>query len=346
MNIIAQKIFQSIVNKLDSLLPVVDEDGNEITLQNDDKMTIRGMKKQIIQQFKRDLDLFRGDNIIQFPMVFDLLLRPEDYRRLEKGIPGLLPELISSFYGILKGIKDREQGTEIVNVNRYWLFSYGPSDFVEDKDGNTIPIPDGKVISQAALYGEDIRIVAKEPTQPEQNDNPILTRSSVTSVFSLTDGTAFNMDVLGIASLHSNRTISFNFDPQLNTDLKSIMGAKNASKNILALISWLSLNTMERSPKDFQMLEKNILISGTDDTRDNALGILKIKDGIVKIDHAQIQYDESKGEFQICAYYNNVRVGEKEVPVSEKQNPRWIGLPKKCSIVIGNSVTISFNGLK
>lgn len=346
MNKATQDIIRKIVNALESKLPAVDEDGNEILLQDDDKMTIRKMKKQIVRQFKKDLEIFRGDNIIQFPMVFDFLLRPEDYRRLEKGIPGLLPELISSFYGVLKRIKDSEHGTEIVNINRYWLFSYGPSDFAEDKDGNTIPIPEGEVLSQAALFGEDVRIEAKDAPQSNQNGGSILTRSSVTSVFSLTNGTAFNMDVLGIASLHSNRTISFNFDPNLNTDLKAIMGTRNTSREVLASISWVSLNTMERSKQNFQMLEKTIFISGADDTRENALGILKIKDGIVKTDHAQIQYDESKKEFQICAYYDNVRAAEKEIPVSEKQSPKFITIPRKCSIVIGNSVTVSFEGLK
>ena len=315
MNKAIQDILRKIVNDLESKLPIVDEDGNEVSLQEDAKLTIRKMKKQIVLQFKRDLEIFRGDSIIQFPMVFDILLRPEDYRCLEKGIPGLLPELISSFYGILKRIRDCEHGTEIVNINRYWLFSYGPSDFAEDKDGNTFPIPEGEVLSQAALYGEDVRIEAKDAPQPNQNGGSILTRSSVTSIFSLTNGTAFNMDVLGIASLHSNRTISFNFDPNLNTDLKAIIGTRNASRDVHALISWVSLNTMERSKQNFQMLEKSIFISGSDDTRENALGILKIMDDIVKTDHAQIRYDDSKNEFQICAYYNNVRAADKEIQI-------------------------------
>lgn len=345
MNKAIQGIIRKTVDYLNTYLPVVDEDGNEITFQDDDKMSIRKMKKKIIQQFKRDLEVYRGDSIIQFPMVFDILLRPEEYIRLEKGIPGLLPELISSFYGILKTIRDNEQGVEIVNTNRYWLFSYGPSDFIDDEDGNTVPIPDD-VIVQASLFGEDVRIEDKDASQPNQNNSSILTRSSVTSIFSLTNGTSFNMNVLGAACLHSNRMISFNFDPNLKTDLKSIIGTRNATKEPLARIAWYSLNKQEGSKQDFQMYEKTITISGVDDNRDNALGILKINDDIIKTDHIQIHYNDFINEFQICTFYNNVIVEDDKVLVSEKQNPKWIQLPRKTSIVIGNSVTITFNGLK
>lgn len=329
---------------LESLLPVENENGKDLSLSKEDKLTIRGLERKIRKQFEKDMEDYRGDYTIQFPMVFDILLCPDDYKRYEKGIPGILPELVSSFYGIIKRERDKVQGTVVKNTNRYWLFTYGPGDLAKDENGNTIQIPKGEVVVQAALYGEDVRAEAKDLSDGATGDySSTNSRSSVTSISSLSEGTAFNIGVLDGGYMHSNSMASFNYDPNLPTDLNTIKQSRSSSKKGYALLSWISLNTMEKSKQDFQMLEDMISISGTSDTRENPLGIMKIKDGLVKQDHVQIRHIENG--FQICAYYNDVSVAGKKLEVSEKQNPKWVALPDKCSIVIANSVTVSFRAL-
>lgn len=344
MNKTVKKMIEGMIDYLISLLPIEDENGNPIPLSTEEKLTIRKLEKKILERFEKDLETFRGEHVIQFPMVFDIFLNPDDFKSFGEGIPGLLPELVAAFYGVIKEKRDADPKNVVRNTNRYWLFTFSPSDYIEQEDGTPFIIPKGDAAIQASLIGEDIRMGSQNPSQPASDDSQkVFTRTNVTSISSLSNGTAFNLDVLAGGYWHANGMASFNFDSNLPTDIKTVANTRNSSKNVRALLSWFSLNTMERSSHEFQMMETTISISGTEDPRDNSLYIMKINDSVVKKEHVQIRFTGS--EFQICTFYEHVLVAEKELAVSERQNPQWVTLPNRCSIVIANSVTISFDAL-
>lgn len=324
---------------IDLIRPVFDSDGNKLELQGEDRLNIRGFIDQVTNQFKVDMDKVVGYKVIQFPMVFNILMRQEDYKRLNKAIRGVLPEIISKFYCIIKEKQHELPDSIVSNANKYWVFSYSASDAYQDDAGNTIEIKEHEVITQDTLYDTDIRDVRNG------NDKEInMVLSSLSSVSSLSgrlgslSGTAFNLDILGGGRIHANGKITFDFDNSLNQDLKEINKTRNESK-VLAIMTWES---DKNNTFSFKMMEKNISISGPKDIRNNPSSILKVDNILVEQDHVQIRYLESENKFQICAFADGVRLNQILVPLSHGQNITWMSMLKKSTIIIRNHITIRF----
>lgn len=331
-------MLQRIIGFFDSIRPGRDID----KLQKEDKLTIRRFEEMVWAQFEDDMEDFVGGRVIQFPMVFDIMLCPDDYKRLKQGIPGVLPELISGFYGRIKERKAKISGAVVKNVNRYWLFTYSESDGWSDEDGNFHKITKGEVIVQAALYGSDIRA--------EEDGIQIDSRSSVTSVWSSKSGvgslsgTAINLEILEGGHLHANRQFSFDFDRDLNQDLERIEQSRTV-RDDLAVLTWESVKNGKKSGKPFLMKENTITISGPKDTRkNNPSGIVIIDDDIVEKDHVQIRYNELSKRFEMCAFADGVRLNQIAVPISQGQIINWTAMSNKSTIIIRNYITIKFVG--
>ncbi|MDO5316667.1 MAG: hypothetical protein Q4F82_11275 [bacterium] len=327
---------------LDRIRPIFDSEGNKLKLQKEDRLNIRRFIDQVVKQFKADMDDVVGYQVIQFPMVFDILLCQDDYNRLNKAIRGVLPEIVSSFYGIIKEKKRELPDSVVRNANKYWIFAYSASDTWKDEAGNLIPIAKGEVITRATLYDSDIRAA--------ENKGNIDSMSSVSSVSSVSSakgrigsltGTAYNLDILDGARIHANGKITFDFDSNLSQDLKEINRTRNEAKT-LAVLTWESDKNGKNASNPFYMMENRISISGPKDTRNNPSGILKIDDNLVEQDHVQIRYMESEKKFEICAFADGVRLNQFAIPVSQGQNITWMSMSKKSSIIIRNYITIKF----
>lgn len=322
--------------------PIFDSDGNKLDLQNEDKLNIRGFIDQVTNQFKVDMDEFVGYKVIQFPMVFDILMRQEDFNRLNKAIRGVLPEIVSKFYGIIKEKKNELPDSVVKNANKYWIFSYSASDATPDEAGNMRPIELGEVITRATLYYADVRTA--DNNENKDKESSVSSMSSVSNlkgrIGSLT-GTAYNLDILGGGMIHANGKITFDFDSNLGQDIKEINRNRNES-NMLALLTWESDKSDKKSSSSFKMIENRITISGPKDIRNNPSSILKIDDNLVEQDHVQIRYLESENKFQICAFADGVRRNQILVPVSQGQNITWVPLLNKSTLIIRNHITIRF----
>lgn len=314
--------------------------GSEDNLQNEELViSIGNLMLQIEGQFKEVIKTMSAPRIVQFPMVFEILLCPHDYELLKQGIPGMLPNLIADFYGIIKDkLKKSGEGADYNASNKYWQFSFSACEFIR-QNGEEIEITSGRYITLADLYAIDIR----DTHQVNGDGYERRTRKSVKDSRNSLTGMAINLEILRGGAYLSNNTFVFDFDPDLSQELKTIRKAK--SKKELASIEWFSDTTSKKSLQPFKMLESTITISGPKENRDNPSCILKIDDASVDKDHVQIHYLEAKDEFQICAFADGVRVDEVVIPVSQGQNMNWRPLNKRAEIIIRDAVTIKFKAL-
>lgn len=309
-------------------------------LQNEEiAVNIGSLMLQVEDHFKDVMERLSPPRIVQFPMVFEILLCPHDYELLKQGIPGMLPNLISDFYGIIKErLKKSGEGADFNAANKYWQFSFSACEIVR-QNGEETEVTPGRYFTLADLYSTDVR----DTPQVSDDGYETKTRKSVKDSRNSLTGTAINLEILRGGTYLSNNTFIFDFDPELSQDLKKIRRA--TPQKALATITWFSDATAKKSNKPFLMLESTITISGPKDTRNNPSGILKIDDNSVEKEHVQIHYVESKNEFQICAFANDVRVNEIDIPVSKGQNLEWKPLKKKSEIIIRDVVTITFEAL-
>ena len=293
--------------------------------------SIMTLMTQVEEEFEKGMKLYSWKGIIQFPMVFDVLLCPQDYELFKQAIPGVLPQLVSDFYGIIKNRRDQMNGA-VSPTNKYWQFRFSACQFTGD-DADEIEIKPGQVVTKTMLYSDDIRDV---PIQGGDSQ----TRTSVRSSRSSITGKAFNLDVLRGGTILANKIIIFDFDQDLSQELKSIRG--RSPQKVLATLIWKSDIDSRKSSHPFLMKENTLIISGPKDVRDNPSGIMKINMSQVETDHVHIRYSETENSFQICAFADGVRVDEALVPVSKSQNSDWKPLKKESEIIIRDSVTVFF----
>ena len=277
-----------------------------------------------------------GRRTIQFPMVFDILLCPQDYKTLEQAILGILPELISDFYGIIKERRDNTPGSVVNVTNKYWQFRFSecPAETINAK---LVP---GQILTHACLFSEDL-------LSGSQQDGVQKTgvRKTGTNTRSSLAGKAINLEILRGGVLLPNNTAVFGFNSDLSQDLNGIVGAQVKVNDALASITWRSITSSKGSKQPYIMKESPITISGPKREGEGSAFVMIIEDNKLEKDHVQIRYIEGNKQFQICAYADGVVVDENPIPKSKSDSPNWKPLPKDSEIIIRDSISIAFKAL-
>lgn len=328
---------KSIKDKIKSIIEDLFNGGDG--LENDKssvETSIMTLMTQVEEEFEKGMKLYSWKQIIQFPMVFDILLCPQDYELFKQAIPGILPQLISDFYGIIKKRRDQISGSVVSPTNKYWQFRYSACQFTGEAE-DEIEIMPGQIITKTMLFSDDIRTI---PLSGGGDGRETQTRTSVRSSRSSITGKAINLEILRGGTMLANRVIIFDFDHELNQELKTIKG--RSPQKSLASLTWKSDVDSRKSSQPFLMKENTLIISGPKDVRDNPSGIMKINMNQVETDHVHIRYSETENTFQVCAFADGVRVDEVLVPVSKSQNSDWKPLKKESEIIIRDSVTVFF----
>lgn len=306
------------------------DDVKNLFSPNNNKLDIKNFVKQVLKKFKAKVNDSSTDQVIQFPMVFDIRLCQEDYKNLKQLIPGQFDAILKGFYKIVyEKLKDYPHA-EVKNINRYWMFTISESDGIDK----------GKVDIKTDLYGSDIRTA--DMGALENVDGSDETLASSNGELGSIAGTAFNLDVLNGGKRHKNGQYTYDFD------INRIYNKGNQSKNerrALAALTWKSDKSKMKSSRPFLMQENSVFISNSRDTRFNPTGIMKVDDDLVEQDHIQIKYVESEEEFEMCAFADEVRLNQILVPQSKGQNYIWKTMPKKSTIIIRNSLIIKFVAL-
>lgn len=303
-------------------------------LFNETETTIVDLIDQVIVDFKILMKRNSGRQTIQFPMVFDILLCPQDYQSFEQSIYGAFDEIIRNCYYYIKEKRDSITGSVVNAMNKYWLFRFGECPATIKINGKEkIPTP-GKILTIASFISDDL---LNGSQQGEGQKNGV--RKTGTNTRSSFAGKAINLEFLRGGVLLPNNTAVFMFDPELSR----VIPVK--TNNGFASITWRSLMSSRESKQPFIMKESPITISGPKREGEGSAFVMIIEDNKLEKDHIQIRYSEEGRQFQICAYADGVVVDEMPIPISKSDSPNWKPLPKDSEIIIRNSVSIAFKAL-
>lgn len=305
------------------------------TLFNETETTIADLIDQVVVDFKILMNRYSGHQTIQFPMVFDILLCPQDYESLEQPIKGVFGEIIEKhFYYYIKEKRDSIPGSVVNAMNKYWLFRFGECPAGIKINGKEKSPTSGKILTIASFISEDI---LNGSQQGEGQKNGV--RKTGTNTRSSFAGKAINLEFLRGGVLLPNNTAVFMFD----SELSRVIPVK--TNNGFASITWRSIMSSRESKQPFIMKESPITISGPKREGEGSAFVMIIDDNKVEKDHVQIRYIGDNKQFQICAYADGVVVDENPIPKSKSDSPNWKPLPKDSEIIIRDSISIAFKAL-
>ena len=310
------------------------------TLFDETETDIVDLIDQVVVDFKTLMKRNSGRRTVQFPMVFTILLCPQDYETLKESILGVLKELIADCYGYIKEKRDNTPGSVVNVTNKYWQFRFSECPSTIKINGKEkVPTP-GRVLTIASFYSDDILGGAQQGGTKKTD-----VRKTGTNTRSSYAGKAINLEILRGGVLLPNNTAVFGFDSDLSQDLNKIANAQIKTDQAFASLTWRSIMSSRESKQPFIMKESRITITGPKREGEESAFVMIIDDNKVEKDHVQIRYTEDNKQFQICAYADGVVVDEKLIPISKSDNPNWKLLPKNSEIIIRDSVTIAFKAL-
>ena len=335
-------IFKKIVEKLAP--PKFDADGGKYDNGSDGgsgtlkPMNVQFLKDEIVKQFKEEMNNLttkEGNScMILYPMSFNILFNPNDFKLVGESFPFVLPMVLLGFYNAIRAkIEDAKKNGisySYLPPAKSWFFQWAESSMKENADGQGQLLPRGEIFINSSLTkievtkdnietiptaGGTIRIV---------NSNPIPTN--------------VNTEALGGATIGISKTSEWNFDSALPSDINDIRDTLRDKQNSLATLSYVD----GRETKRYSMIDSQISISGSLDTR-KLSSLFVINNDKIKNDIVRIQYLKNENKFQICAY-GNVRVNESLLPISESGRYNWQDLSYKSKIfIVDANVQVTFN---
>lgn len=321
------KIVQRINDFKDIICDMLD-DIKDLFRRNQD-LDIKNFVKQVLRFFKTAMKGSSTNQVIQFPMVFEIRLCPYDYKNLKQLIPGQFDAILNGFYKIIFAQQKDYPHAVVKNPNRYWMFTISESDGIDK----------GKVDIKSNFYGPDVRTADRDAMADADRTDE--TMASSNGELGSIAGTAFNTDVLNGVKRHNNGLYTCDFDINRLQNNNQDSRSRN-ERRTLATLTWKSDKTKMKSSRPFLMQENSVFISNSKDTRFNPSGILKVDDELIEQDHVQIRYVESEDKFEMCAFADEVRLNQIPVPVSEGRDYIWKTMSKKSTIIIRNSLIIKF----
>lgn len=313
-------------------LGTIDSDQNK-SKQTNSKITNKVLLQELVTHFEQFMENESVGNKILYPMSFNILMHPDDYKQRIEFLPFVLPEVISAFYAAIK--REKRKYPHEMNAAppaTYWFFQFSACSFGE-KDGVEALLERGKIITTGSLTTFDIQKAQKGGVRSEAN-----VQLSVKCQNSNTNETNINMDSLLGMDILAEGSFKFNFDKNMNEDAQKIADSANAQEKGWATLRWSEgANNMT-----YPMLDTYIDVSGSAETR-KARNVCKIMSDAVAVSHVQIRYDQATQTFQLAAFAKT-RLNSREVPLSTGGSPNWVSLPKfNSKLFLNDTVSIEFN---
>lgn len=293
------------------------------------EITNETLYDELIEHFKTQMDKLSLKRRVLYPMSFNILLYPDDYKKVGESLPFILPEVIAGFY---EAIQKKSRGIKDVCYEppaTYWFFQFAASEIktVEGKDSFIKP---GEIVTIGNLTTFDIRNAQKA----------IIEQSTLLSIKcqnSNVNQNNINKDALVGMEILTNNAYCFNFDKNMSQSLSDIQSSQRNSGNALATISY---TTKDNSIAKLSMMDDLIILSGSAETRKSG-NILKIDHEAVQIGHVQIRYNKETNRFQLCAYAQT-RLNQRNVPLSTGGTPLWVDMSYNSDIFLNDEVNIKF----
>lgn len=315
---------------IDKLLGKFAGDSAETT--NDD-LSNKQILAELSTHFREVLKFESVGKRMLYPMSFNILMDPDDYAARIQALPFVLPEVVSTFYDIIK-----EMRVEYPNYTppaKYWYFQFSAcclSSVPNSKGSTPLIIRKGHIATVAELLSPDIMGKANNTTI--ENNVKVSIKLDDSNVMTNTN---VNMDAISKLDIISEGTFTYNFDYELTCDTEKIMENSNlAEKKGYAELSYSKGGHNIR----FLMKDKLIHISGQNEQRQDRSFFIIDSPNILN-DHVQIRYLAPEHKFQIAAF-GPTRLNSYQLEKSSGGDVIWRDLANNSSIFINNEVRVNF----
>lgn len=309
------------IKKIVGFWRVQEEDSFESTLTN------RKILGDLCEIFRAMLKRESVGERMLYPMSFNILMEPTDYEDRKQALPFVLPQVVASFYKIIREMQ--QVYPDYTPPARYWHFQFSASSAESVVDSSLLHIRKGHMTIVASLLTFDI---SNTSVDTNTRVSIKLDDSNVMNDVNLNWNAIKNLDI------RSEGTFTCKFDDSLNMKTSDI--AENFNSVAINGIAELSYSI---GPRIYHYIMKDELIhiSGSNEKRkERSIFVVECQEIINS--HVQIKFISSENKFQLAAF-GPVRLNSRELQESVGRNVIWYDLANNSSIFINGQIAVKFN---
>jgi len=281
-------------------------------------LTPDAVYKYLLQKFNESIRELSFANRVVFYHEYIIAFNSSDYQQFmdhRKGLFGLIvQESIKEFYRILK--EHRSGGRTVEPSASKWVFRFVSHPDYAKGDMGFI----GKLLPGSAQKEENLRVtfIPRQTGIAETSD--------------------ISQDVLQGFTFYSEGYYEVPFLADLTYNEQKA-GAKLSS--VLARFETIVPDKAYAGKKiEYLMKDEEVTVSGSDDKRE-ASNIFRVPSEWVNTPHLRIRYDAKDDKFFLASFGDKTMLNEREVSVSDAQNPSWVELPVNSKLILNGIVGIN-----
>lgn len=315
---------------------IVDFTGISTSSTQEKKKEQEGLSNQkllddLLLLFKDTLTKESVGSTMLFPMYFDILMHPDDYKDRKDALAIVLPEFVSAFMHVIE--ENREKFPNVRNVSTKWVFQFSPcrvNGSLTLEDGRIIKIERGKLIKSARLFyredkGVDVQVESNVKVSVKCDNSDVLNIAYL------------NFEALKSVDIMEDGLYMYSFDNGKSLDVKQEIKRDTVSNTMhIATLTY----TYQGQRIHYLMKDDSISISGKKDKRNSRM-VFKIENDNLLNDHVQIKYDKNENEFYLCAF-GKTKLNQRSLKLSAGGDVNWVKLADKSSIFMNDEIKVEF----
>ena len=289
------------------------------TLLEPPALTPDDVYKFLLQKFEVSIRELSFANRVVFYHEYIVCFNEEDYNQFtqnKKGIFGLIvQESVKQFYNILSQYK--LQGKTVSPASNKWVFRFVSHPEYQRGDKSLI----GKLMPGGQQQKEENVRITFIPRQ-----------TGIAETFDV------NPEILQGFTFYSEGYYEVPYDENFATGDKELSASDTT---VFARLETIIPDKEFAGKKlEYYMREKDILVSGKDETGDKP-NIFRIPSDWVNTPHLRIRYDRSDDKFYLASFGEKTIVNENEIQLSDVNDPSWVQLPINSRIVLNGIVGVN-----
>lgn len=276
----------------------------------------------IVEKFEDSIKDLSFAGRVVFYHEFIISFNGDDYKEFvenKQGLFGLIvQECVKKFYDILK--QYRQQGKRVEPSGSKWVFRLVSHPDYQRGDkgfmGKLLPDNDNQPVKKE----ENLRVTF------------IPRQTGIAQTFDV------NQDILKGFTYYSEGYFEIPYQEDLEYSEKEAV--KKESKSIARFETIIPDKQFAGKKVEFLMKEEDVIITGSDDPRDEA-NVFKIPSDWVNSPHLQVRYNKADSKFYLASFGEMTTLNEMAVPASDINTPKWVELPVNSRILLNGIVGVN-----
>jgi len=299
------------------------KNNKEVKIEENSGLTNKMILTELTEHFKTMLNKESVGDRMLYPMAFNVLMDKDDYENRKQAFPFVLPEVVKSFYKVIKS--KRAEYCNYEPPATYWVFKFSGCESGDVPSDSSMPllVRKGHLTTVASLFSFSI-YDAKSNTSVETNTS-VSIKLDMSNV--MTDQNV-NWNAIKGLDVISEGSFTFKFDPGLGEDSAAIVSNSNTTE-----VTGMAELTYTLNGKIYHYVMQDMLIdiSGNKETR-KGRKFFVVDSPAVKDSHVQIKYLQTENKFQIAAF-GKARLNGKAL-VESSGVPVWFDLANNSNILL------------